>query len=154
MSSQSVAFVQEKQEKTAALTGAPTAPAAPLEQIPPPQEAPTLTTLKELVNFLYDHRESILASALTFDVKEVSFVEGNFVYEALATAPKNLSLLLQSKLAELTKKQWIIEQTEVKGGQTLQEKNNFEKKILQEEAKNHPVVQQFQSTFKKSTLKV
>jgi DNA polymerase-3 subunit gamma/tau len=126
------------------------------EPQPQPQQQPmeSLDTLEQVVCFLENHKEMILASQIFQYAHLVKMQRGRVELRLDEKAPKGLSQELRSKLIDLTGEQWMISLSSEEGAPTLAAVKLEKDNKIYEEVKEHPVVKKVLEFFPESELKV
>lgn len=141
-----IAVIEDNQQKIPHIT-----PDVPQVRQAVPVDSPDLTTFEKVVSFVRDKRELLLESQLKRDVRLIDFKPGNIHIALTATAPSNLAILLQKKLADWTGTPWIV-RADTDGdnqhlGQTLHEQHTERQQKIRADLLDQPLVRGALDTF-------
>jgi DNA polymerase-3 subunit gamma/tau len=122
--------------------------------LPEAYPAEQLRTLEDVVGLLEASREVVLAGQVRYNVHLVKLETGRLEIRLEPNAETDLAQNLRRFLINRTGRQWMVSISGAPGEPTLAEKQAQGEKLLLEEAKNNPLVQNVLSVFPGAMLKI
>ncbi|MBP9752790.1 MAG: DNA polymerase III subunit gamma/tau [Proteobacteria bacterium] len=111
-------------------------------------------TLEDLLNILETEKEMVIHSALRHDTHIVSFKKRHIVLRVKDNVKNTFILPLKNFLDSFTNTNWIVEQVFEGGDKTIIQKQQDKQKVLEDEAKNQPIVCQVLKAFPNSMVTI
>ncbi len=131
---------------TAGATGSGVGPAT-ARALAPEQALARYARFDQVVDLIRANRDGKLLADVEMDLRLVRYSPGRIEFQPTDSAPRDLAQRLGSSLQRWTGVRWAVSVVDAGGGKTVDEKRNAARNALEDEAKQHPLVQAVLTAF-------